>query len=205
MVIHALTPAAEAAGFEARDRLHPVDGEPIGWWFRSRERLATGVANTYTVQKRDGRQVSAALEPVPPDIQIFLPQRVLEFAIPLVAVIYLAIGVGVWRLKRDRPESWALLLFCGVVAAQLFLAGPNTAVGWILNLITVPFIGATAFHLFTSYPIGARVDRAASPDSGDSLRAGRSGGRVRRPRALPRRSRRDRGSHRDLLHGRPSR
>jgi len=152
VVIHTLTPAAEAAGFEARDRLIKVDGEPVGWWFRSRERLAIGVANTYTVLRPDGRQVSAALEPVPPDIQTFLPQRVLDFAIPLVGMIYLAIGVGVWRLKRDRPESWSLLLFCGVVAAQLFLASAYSAVGVVLNLITVPFIGATAFHLFTSYP-----------------------------------------------------
>ena len=123
MVIHTLTPAADEAGFETRDRLVMVDGEPIGWWFRSRGRLEMGVANTYTVQKPDGRRLSAALEPVPPDIQRFLPERVLEFAIPLVAMIYLAIGVGVWRLKQDRPESWALLLFCGVVAAQLFLSG----------------------------------------------------------------------------------
>jgi signal transduction histidine kinase len=153
VVIHALTPAARAEGFEAGDRLILVDGEPVGWWFRSRRRLATGVANTYTVRKPDGRRVRAVLEPVPPNIQIFLPQRVLDLAVSLVAVIYLAIGVGVWRLKRDRPESWALLLFCGVVAAQLFLAGPSTAAAWILNLITVPFIGATAFHLFTSYPM----------------------------------------------------
>jgi signal transduction histidine kinase len=152
VVIHTLTPAAEAAGFEARDHLIMVDGEPVGWWLRSRGRLTAGVTNTYTVLKRDGRQVSADLEPAPPDIQTFLPQRLLDFAIALVGVIYLAIGVGVWRLKQDRPESWALLIFCGVVAAQLFLAGANTAVGVVLNLITVPFIGATAFHLFTTYP-----------------------------------------------------
>jgi len=153
LVIHTLTPAAEAAGFETRDRLIMVDGEPIGWWFRSRERLELGVPNTYTVLKPDGRRLSADLEPVAPSLQKFLPHRVLEFAIPLVALIYLAIGVGVWRLKRDRPEAWALLLFCGVVAAQLFLAGAYSALGFVLNLITVPFIGATAFHLFTSYPM----------------------------------------------------
>jgi len=152
VVVHALTPAAGAAGFEAGDRLVEVDGQPIGWWLRSAQRLVYGAANTYTVQKRDGRRISAALEPVPPNLQMFLPQRVLDLAVSLVAVIYLAIGVGVWRLKRDRPESWALLLFCGVVAAQLFLAGPNTAAAYTLNLITVPFIGSTTFHLFTSYP-----------------------------------------------------
>jgi signal transduction histidine kinase len=153
VVIHTLTPAAEAAGFEARDRLVMIDGEPVGWWYRGQRRLATGVANTYTVLKRDGRQVSADLEPVPPDIPMFLPDRALAFAIPLVGLIYLAIGVGVWRLKQDRPESWALLLFCGVVAAQLFLAGTDTAAGVVLNLIAVPLIGATAFHLFTTYPM----------------------------------------------------
>jgi two-component system NtrC family sensor kinase len=153
VVIHTLTPSAAAAGLEARDRLIMVDGEPVGWWFRSPHRLASGVANTYTVLKPDGRQISAALEPVPPDIQTFLPQRVLDLAIPLVGVVYLAIGVGVWRLKRDRPEAWALLLFCGVVAAQLFLAGSHAAIAVVLNLMTIPFIGATAFHLFTSYPM----------------------------------------------------
>ena len=48
LVIHALTAEAEAAGFETRDRLITVDGEPVGWWFRSRGRLESGVENSYT-------------------------------------------------------------------------------------------------------------------------------------------------------------
>ena len=83
VVIHTLTPAARDAGLEVGDRLLTVDNEPVGWWYRSPDRLQPGVANTYTVRKRDGRELSAVLKPVPPNIQLFLPARILDFTIPI--------------------------------------------------------------------------------------------------------------------------
>jgi signal transduction histidine kinase len=73
----------------------------------------------------------------------------------LCALIYLATGAGVFWLKSDRSDAFALLLFCCAMATQL--AGTlNTdfiAWGWQRTLANVPLIGATFFHLFTTYPI----------------------------------------------------
>ena len=70
-----------------------------------------------------------------------------------VGLVYLGIGLWVWRLKRDRRESWVLLLFCAATAALLFLVGPAYPPVSTMIFLTIPWIGATAFHLFTTYPI----------------------------------------------------
>ena len=73
----------------------------------------------------------------------------------LAAAFYLVIGSAAWWLKSDRSEAWALLLFCCTMAAQLATI-PSTnliPLGWPRMLVNVPLIGATTFHLFTTYPI----------------------------------------------------
>ena len=72
---------------------------------------------------------------------------------PLVGVIYLLIGVGVWLLRPGRKEAWVLLLFCSVTSALLTLVGPAAGIVWPMIGLTIPWVGATAFHLFTTYPI----------------------------------------------------
>jgi signal transduction histidine kinase len=155
-VVHAVTPAAEAAGLRPRDRLLAVDGTPVDAWFGGGglRSLREGEPNTYSVEQPDGRRLDVRLPPSPPDGAAFSKlDRLVEFGIPLVGLIYVAIGAVVWRLKPDRPESWALLLFSCVTAALLFLSGPAYPLSRALILVNVPVLGSTAFHLFTTYPI----------------------------------------------------
>jgi len=61
----------------------------------------------------------------------------------------------VWWLKPDRPAAWALLLFCASFSTLLCMAGQVDVVTWAWPILCVntPLIGATLFHLFTTYPI----------------------------------------------------
>ena len=154
-VVHTLAPAARAAGVEPRDRLVAVDGLPTTAWFRrgGLHSLADGQPHSYGFQKPGGRTLRVELPSVPPGSLTSPLQRLVDLGVPAVGLIYLAIGAVVWRLKRDRPESWALLLFCSVTAALLFLSGPAYPLHWALTLFNIPLVGATAFHLFTTYPI----------------------------------------------------
>jgi signal transduction histidine kinase len=154
-VVHVPTPAAAAAGVEPRDRLVALDGVPTSDWLRSVGLRSIGERelHTYTFQKPDGRILRVELAPVAPGTLSSPLQLLVDLGIPLVGLIYLAIGAAVWRIKRDRPESWALLLFCSVTASLLFLTGPTYAFSWALIFLTIPLVGATAFHLFTTYPI----------------------------------------------------
>jgi signal transduction histidine kinase len=71
------------------------------------------------------------------------------------ALIYLVTGAVAWWLKPDRTEAWALLLFCCAMAAQLSttIGADSSPWGWTRLEITTPLIGATIFHLLTTYPI----------------------------------------------------
>ncbi len=153
-VIHGVTPEAAAAGLAPLDRLIAVDGTPTSAWLRGGSlHFAEGKPNTYRVRKPDGRQLEASLEPLAPAARSFPLETLVSYGVLAVGLVYLGIGLWVWRLKRDRRESWVLLLFCSTTAALLVLVGPGLPpVATMINL-TVPWIGATAFHLFTTYPI----------------------------------------------------
>ena len=153
-VIHGVTPEAAAAGLAPRDRLLAVDGMPTSVWLRdASERFHLGAPNTYRVRKPDGRQLEASLEPLAPGARSFPLEALVSYGLLAVGLVYLGIGLWVWRLKRDRRESWALLLFCASTASLLLLVGPvHPPVASMIGL-TIPWIGATAFHLFTTYPI----------------------------------------------------
>jgi len=153
-IVTGIGEGAAQAGVEEGDRLVAVDGEPVGSWLpTARARLAPNESNVYRLRKSDGSVVEIALLPR-------LPQRELSAAswlglsIPLFAgIIYLAVGLIVWRLRPDREDAWALLLFCSVVAVELVLSGPQNEISWAMSWVNVPLLGATGFHLFTTYPI----------------------------------------------------
>ena len=153
-VIHDVTPAAAAAGLAPRDRLIAVDGEPSSVWLRSGvARFVEGKPNAYRVRKPDGRELEVSLEPLSASVRSFPLETLVSYGVLLVGLVYLGIGLWVWRLKRDRRESWVLLLFCATTAALLVLVGPAYPPVPTMILLTIPWIGATAFHLFTTYPI----------------------------------------------------
>jgi signal transduction histidine kinase len=177
-VIHDVSPAAAAAGLAPRDRLLAVDGTPTSLWLRQGGmHLVEGVENVYRVRKPDGRLVEARLAPLPPGARSFALETLVSYGVLAVGVVYLAIGMWVWRLKRDRRESWALLLFCATTASLLVLVGPPHPPVPTLIGLTIPWIGASAFHLFTSYPMEPAwavrwPDLRALPWAGAALLAG---------------------------------
>jgi signal transduction histidine kinase len=155
-VVAHVTPDAEAAGVRVGDRLIGVDGVHVDEWLRearAHSPLLDGQSNRYQLERSDGSRYAAPLPPVPTGVR---PRAVvlMGLATSLLGAIYFAIGFGVWWLKRDREESWALLLFCSAMAASLFCGGfSNSPAVYYIEWLTAPFIGASIFHLFTTYPI----------------------------------------------------
>jgi signal transduction histidine kinase len=147
---------ATAAGVEAGDRLLSIDGGSIYHLILNPNSvLQAGRPNLYEFARGD-RHYTVELPPKVCSIaSIPAWSAALYAGLLLVSVIYLAIGFVVWRLRPDRAEAWALVLFCSTMSAQLSLAfhwvqiplqGPRM-------LFNIPFIGATVFHLFSSYPV----------------------------------------------------
>jgi signal transduction histidine kinase len=147
---------AAAAGVEAGDRLLTVDGASIyRFILNPSDVLHLGRPNLYEFE-RGGRHYTVALKPKICSIATIPTWWAALYAgLLLVSVIYLTIGFVVWRLRPDRAEAWALVLFCSTMSAQLCLsfdwvpiplAGPRM-------LFNIPFIGATVFHLFSTYPV----------------------------------------------------
>ncbi len=154
-IVQSTSPAANDAGVEVGDRLIAFDHRPVMRFARaSKTLLEAGVSNIYTLEKRDGHRVDVELLPEPPGSGRSVPFH-LKLGLLVVGAIYLGIGLAVWRLKPDRSEAWALLLFCSVVATELFtiLHAESTTWAYPRLAINVPLLGATAFHLFTCYPI----------------------------------------------------
>jgi signal transduction histidine kinase len=155
-VIHELSPTAQKSAAEPGDEILAMNGRPY------HEVLREGVAdldpgrpNTYLLEKKDGRRVEVTLAPEPIAWAQTPTVTALHLLMVLVAVLYLVTGGTAWWLKPERTEAWTLLLFCCAMATQL-ATFPQTnliALGWPRLLVNVPLIGATTFHLFTTYPI----------------------------------------------------
>jgi len=153
-IVQGTGPEAARKGIRPGDRLVALDGRPLGT-AQSRGRLALqeGQANVYTIEKPDGRRVRHELEPLPPGT-LGPVSTVLQLAILGVGLIYLAIGAAVFRARPEREEAWALLLFGATMATALFTAVRADNIPWAFPRIVLnaPLLGATAFHLFTTYP-----------------------------------------------------
>ena len=156
-VVHALSESAAEAGIEEGDQLLSVDGRPAiaAIW---KPELEVGVSAIYRFQKPDGRIVRASLEPVPAE-DVEKPSDVLlHLGLLLVSSLYLAIALAVWWSRHATREAWALLLYCSTMSVLLSSAIRVDVIPWAATrlLATLPFLGATTFHLFTTYPIEPR-------------------------------------------------
>jgi signal transduction histidine kinase len=145
---------ASGAGVRVGDRVLAVDGRSAD---RSLDRrfldLRDGVPNAYRIERRDGVVIDVDLLPLRPGETRPFYGFVVDMGLPLVGAIYLGIGVVVWLMRPLRSASWAFLLFCSTMAAGLFGAGWSRSTTWDFQWFNLPFIGASAFHLFSTYPI----------------------------------------------------
>jgi signal transduction histidine kinase len=157
VVIREPSARAIAAGIEPADHVRTIDGRSIQEWLRRDFReLRDGVVNHYEIAKPDG---TTRIVPLAPEWNPPLWQRpwtaLLDAGLIVVSGLYLACGLLVWRFKPDRSESWALLLFCSTMSVVL-TSGPDKDHGpwsYLRLFLNMPFIGATLFHLFTTYPV----------------------------------------------------
>jgi hypothetical protein len=151
--ISSVAPEGAAAGVEPGDRLLGVDGwTPAGTVHRWKQLFRAGATNEYRIEKPDGRTLQVALAPRRP-VELFAPiQWLVAIGLPVVGLVYLAIGMWVWRLRPDRASTWALFLFCSVMAAELALPPMVGRFAWSMVWLNIPLIGAATFHLFTTYP-----------------------------------------------------
>jgi len=148
-------PEAQRAGVQAGQQLVSIDGIPYIEWGREghwRE-LRAGRANRYLFETREGERFERELEPQarpsgPPTLE---PIYIACF---LVGSAYLGIGALVWLLRRGREESWAFALFCSAMAVQLFTSFDTfrQTLGYERSVVNFGFLGASTFHLFTTYP-----------------------------------------------------
>jgi signal transduction histidine kinase len=155
-LIDELSPRAQESEAEPGDLILRMNGRP----FYEAVRAGTGDLdptrpNTYLIEKRDGRRVAVSLLPEPVAWVQTGSQSALHGLMVVGAAMYLLTGAAAWWLKPDRSESWALLLFCSTMATQLSTFPQTNLIplGWPRFLLNAPLIGATTFHLLTTYPI----------------------------------------------------
>ncbi len=156
-VVHAMSASAADAGIREGDQLLAVDGRPaleVLW----EPQLEAGVRARYEFRKPDGSVVSAWLVPVR-TTDVEKPSDVLmHLGLLLVSSLYLIVGLVVWWNRPATRESWALLLHCSTMCVLLSSAIRVDIIPWAATRVlgSLPFLGATTFHLFTTYPVEPR-------------------------------------------------
>ncbi len=153
-IVQGTSPEAAQKGIKAGDRLIAFDGNLLGsFTSRGRMALTEGQTNVYTIEKSNGRRLDIPLAPQPPG-SIGPVSTILQMAILGVGLVYLTIGMAVWRSRPGRVEAWTLLLFCSAMATALFTAVrvDNVPFAYPRMVLNNALLGAAAFHLFTTYP-----------------------------------------------------
>jgi signal transduction histidine kinase len=154
-VVQSVHPSAAAAGVAVGDHVVALNGRPfLPIAHHSRAALQPGAANHYLFEHPGGERFERVLAPVPLS-ETWTEFEVLVHALLLlVALIYLGTGTVVYWLRPDRSGAWALLLFCSALATQLAITLGSDQIGgaYFHLVVNAPLIGATTFHLFTTYP-----------------------------------------------------
>jgi signal transduction histidine kinase len=156
-VVHSVSATAAAAGVEEGDQLLSV-GDKSAVEAMWRPRLEAGKSDTYRFAKPDGSILEAFLQPVQLS-EIDKPGDVLlHLALLLVSALFLIVAMAVWWNQAASEEAWALLLFCATMSVLLCSATRVEVIPFAVRRVvsTLPFLGATTFHLFTTYPVEPR-------------------------------------------------
>ncbi len=143
----------KAAGIEPGDRAISVNGnapQRVG-----STGIRPGERSHWVVEKSDGRTLEARLMPIPGASAPELVDVPLYVALFIAGAIYLGVGLVVWRLKPERSESWALLLFCVAMSAQFYISveTDHQPMAYPRIMLNMGMIGASAFHFFTLFPV----------------------------------------------------
>ena len=153
-VVHAMSNLAREAGIESGDQVLSVDGVPAiqAIWEPT---LEMGIVDTYRILKPDGSILTASLAPVLAGDVDSADDALLHLGLLFVSSLYLVVALTVWRTRQASAEAWALLLYCSTMSVLLSSAIRVDIIPWAPTrmLATLPFLGATTFHLFTTYPI----------------------------------------------------
>ncbi|MEZ4214912.1 MAG: ATP-binding protein [Myxococcota bacterium] len=150
------TPEAQNAGVQRGDRILSIDGIPMSSVLREGVGfLEPGSANRYAIEKPDGRVLVVDLAPAPASFHRRPGQTLLHVALLCVAALYLGAGGVVWWSRHERADAWAFMLFCSMMAADVASSPRLDLAPWSFPrvLANLPLLGASAFHLFSSYPI----------------------------------------------------
>ncbi|MDJ0787582.1 MAG: ATP-binding protein [Myxococcota bacterium] len=155
-IVQSVTPEAAAAGVRVGERVLRVDGRPVHRWYRERgwEDIRANTEIVYELVKTGGRVYEVRLTPSERASSYQRLATPLFLALVVVGSVYLAVGLFVWRLRPDRAEAWAFLLSSAFIATALFGAVHtyDAPFGHERMLMTLPMIGASVVHLFTTFP-----------------------------------------------------
>jgi len=155
-VVQAATRDALNAGVTLGDAVVSMDGVPMLSVLRnSSDLFHLGQTNVYAFIRDDKSSYEVALHPAPAEFSRHPLDLLLDVLLLSVSVFYLLVGGMVWRSKWDRAEAWAFILFCAAMSAELasWVRMDIVPFGATRMLANTPFLGATAFHLFTTYPV----------------------------------------------------
>ncbi len=155
-VIYSASPEAREVGVAEGDRIVAIDGVPVLRVMQEgMPRLDLGTPNLYEIEKRDGSRITAKLQPVPAQRLMKPTDTLIHLALVLVSVLYVGVGLAVWWSKPGTAPAWALLLFCSSMSVMLSTALRAELIPWSTwrMIGNLPLLGATTFHLFTTYPI----------------------------------------------------
>jgi len=102
--------------------------------------------------ERDGQRLTLSIP-----VTLFTWQDVLKTFGPsfLMGVVFCALGIIVYVLKRDTGVSWAFLMLCFFVGTEMFSGisiQTTYASGFFLPALNMSFVPAAAFHLSLLFP-----------------------------------------------------
>lgn len=155
-VVQDVTIEGLEAGVSPGDEAVSIDEVPMLEVLRwPSKRLHPDQSNTYEFTREDGTNYAVNLMPAPAEFSRHKLDIALGVSLLLVSLFHLVVGAMVWRSKWDRGEAWAFMLFCAAMSAELAAWARLDVVpfGATRMLANMPFLGATAFHLFSTYPV----------------------------------------------------